>query len=70
MATNTTSRITWLGLTVVLILSRNALTQAKESAMAQQTFYPTVKVDGLSIFYPEAGPKDGPTVVHEDTEVQ
>ena len=28
-------RITWLGLIVVLILSRNVLAQSKESAMAQ-----------------------------------
>ena len=29
--------------------------------MEQQVFYRTVKVDGLSIFYREAGPKDAPT---------
>ena len=28
--------------------------------MAQHTSYRTVKVDGLSIFYREAGPKDAP----------
>jgi len=26
-------------------------------------FYRTVKVDGLAMFYREAGPKDGPTIV-------
>src|SRR3982750_257699 len=26
------------------------------------TFYRTVQVDGVSIFYREAGPKDGPTI--------
>jgi pimeloyl-ACP methyl ester carboxylesterase len=31
--------------------------------MAQQVFYHTVKVDGFSIFYREAGPKDAPTIV-------
>jgi pimeloyl-ACP methyl ester carboxylesterase len=56
-------RITWLGLIVVLILSRNALAQSQESAMAQHTSYRTVKVDGLSIFYREAGPKDAPTLL-------
>jgi pimeloyl-ACP methyl ester carboxylesterase len=37
--------------------------QAKEKAMEQQVFYRTVKVDGLSIFYREAGPKDAPAIV-------
>jgi len=58
-----TPRITWLGLLVVLVLSRNALAQSKESAMAQHTLYRTVKVDGLSIFSREAGPKDAPTLL-------
>jgi pimeloyl-ACP methyl ester carboxylesterase len=31
--------------------------------MDQQVFYRTVKVDGLSIFYREAGPKDAPTLL-------
>jgi pimeloyl-ACP methyl ester carboxylesterase len=56
-------RITWLGLMVVVILSRNALAPSKESAMAQHTSYRTVKVDGLSLFYREAGPKDAPTLL-------
>jgi pimeloyl-ACP methyl ester carboxylesterase len=34
-----------------------------DKAMAQQVFYHTVKVDGFSIFYREAGPKDAPTIV-------
>jgi pimeloyl-ACP methyl ester carboxylesterase len=34
-----------------------------DKAMAQQVFYRTVKVDGLSIFYREAGPKDAPTIL-------
>ena len=32
-------------------------------AMEQQVFYRTVKVDGLSIFYREAGSKDAPTIL-------
>jgi pimeloyl-ACP methyl ester carboxylesterase len=56
-------RITWLGLIVVLILTRNALAQPKESGMGQHTSYRTVKVDGLSVFYREAGPKDAPTLL-------
>jgi len=31
--------------------------------MEQQVFYRTVKVDGLSIFYRETGPKDAPTIL-------
>jgi pimeloyl-ACP methyl ester carboxylesterase len=31
--------------------------------MAQQVFYRSVQVDGLSIFYREAGPKDAPTIL-------
>ncbi|HEX3593473.1 MAG TPA: alpha/beta fold hydrolase, partial [Polyangiaceae bacterium] len=35
----------------------------KGSHMANKTSYRTVKVDGLSIFYREAGPKDAPTLL-------
>ena len=31
--------------------------------MSNSVSYRTVKVDGLSIFYREAGPKDGPTIL-------
>lgn len=31
--------------------------------MEQQVFYRTVKVDGLTIFYRETGPKDAPTIL-------
>src|ERR1700726_695034 len=31
--------------------------------MSDSVFYRTVKIDGLSIFYREAGPKDGPTIL-------
>ena len=37
--------------------------QKKDRPMEQQVFYRTVKVDGLSIFYREAGPKDAPTIL-------
>jgi pimeloyl-ACP methyl ester carboxylesterase len=37
--------------------------QKKDKAIEQQVFYRTVKVDGLSIFYREAGPKDAPTIL-------
>ncbi len=37
--------------------------QKKERVMEQPVFYRTVKVDGLSIFYREAGPKDAPIIL-------
>jgi pimeloyl-ACP methyl ester carboxylesterase len=37
--------------------------QTKDKSMEQQVFYRTVKVDGLSIFYREAGPKDAPVIL-------
>ena len=57
------SKIIWLALLAALIPSLNAIAQSKESAMAQQTLYRTVKVDGLSIFYREAGPPNAPTIL-------
>ena len=35
----------------------------KDQTMEQPIFYRTVEVDGLSIFYREAGPKDAPTIL-------
>jgi pimeloyl-ACP methyl ester carboxylesterase len=37
--------------------------QTKDKAMEKRVFYRTVKVNGLSIFYREAGPKDGPVIL-------
>ncbi|MGH9394649.1 MAG: alpha/beta fold hydrolase [Terriglobales bacterium] len=37
--------------------------EVMESAMAALTRYRTTKIDGLSIFYREAGPKDAPTLL-------
>ena len=37
--------------------------QRKESRMNQPTFYRTLQVDGLSIFYRESGQKDAPTIL-------
>ena len=53
----------WLSQVAMLILCGNVLSQSKESAMAQHISYRTVNVDGLSIFYREAGPKDAPTIL-------
>jgi pimeloyl-ACP methyl ester carboxylesterase len=53
----------WSGLVVAVILSRSLSAQSKESTMVQHTAYRTVNVDGLSIFYREAGPLDAPTIL-------
>jgi len=55
--------VSWLCLVAMFIPCGNALAQAKESAMARHVLYRSVKVDGLSIFYREAGPKDAPTLL-------
>jgi pimeloyl-ACP methyl ester carboxylesterase len=50
---------------VALSLEFLALGQVngKEPTMAHPTLYRTIKVDGLSIFYRETGPKDAPTIL-------
>jgi pimeloyl-ACP methyl ester carboxylesterase len=40
-----------------------ARAQAKERPVKHPTFYRTIQVDGLCIFYREAGPKDAPTIL-------
>jgi pimeloyl-ACP methyl ester carboxylesterase len=50
-------------LAVALATTLGMEAQKKDNAMAQQVFYRTVTVDGLSIFYREAGPKDAPTIL-------
>src|SRR5260221_14091946 len=56
-------RMTGFSLAAMLILSGNILVQSKGPVMAQHVSYRTVKVDGLSIFYREAGPKDAPPLL-------
>jgi pimeloyl-ACP methyl ester carboxylesterase len=50
-------------LAVLLATTFGMGAKTKEKAMEQQVFYRTVKVDGLSIFYREAGPKHAPTIL-------
>ncbi len=50
-------------LMLVLTTTSGINAQKKDKAMEQQVFYRTVKVDGLSIFYREAGPKGAPTIL-------
>src|SRR6266404_3330053 len=49
----------------VVFASFQLLPQAhgKDRPMEHPTFYRTAQIDGLSIFYREAGPKDGPTLL-------
>src|SRR6202789_3449642 len=50
-------------LALVLTITSGMDAQNKDGAMEPQVFYRTVKVDGLNIFYREAGPKDAPTIL-------
>jgi pimeloyl-ACP methyl ester carboxylesterase len=55
-----------MGLAVYSIFASIQLlgqTQRKEGSMEYPTFYRTTKIDGLTIFYREAGPKDAPTIL-------
>jgi pimeloyl-ACP methyl ester carboxylesterase len=40
-----------------------AQAQGKERFMKHPTFYRTIQIDGLSVFYREAGPKDAPVLL-------
>ena len=54
-----------LAIVVAITMSMDAQKKDKAmgQAMEQQVFYRTVKVDGLSVFYREAGPKGAPTIL-------
>ena len=52
-----------LFLVVLASLPSLAHAQGKERPVKQPTLYRTIQVDGLSIFYREAGPKDAPTLL-------
>jgi pimeloyl-ACP methyl ester carboxylesterase len=46
------------------LASSNLLAQSKEkNSVEHPTFYRTIEIDGLSIFYREAGPKDAPALL-------
>jgi pimeloyl-ACP methyl ester carboxylesterase len=47
----------------VMLVSTAGPIQGKEPAMEHPTFYRTTEIDGLSIFYREAGPKDAPVLL-------
>src|SRR6187399_3234170 len=56
-------RLAWLVLMALHITPRALIARSKESAVTHHVSYRTVTVDGLSIFYREAGPKDAPTIL-------
>jgi pimeloyl-ACP methyl ester carboxylesterase len=63
MRTTTWLRRTLAALAFVLATTLGVNAQRKGTTMESQVFYRTVSVDGLSIFYREAGPKDAPTIL-------
>src|ERR1700674_3831478 len=48
---------------LLAIFHLRAQAQGKERSVKHPTFYRTIQVDGLSVFYREAGPKDAPTLL-------
>jgi pimeloyl-ACP methyl ester carboxylesterase len=56
-------RTTAAQISLVMLASFQLFAQGKERPMEHATFYRTTQIDGLSIFYREAGPKDAPTIL-------
>jgi pimeloyl-ACP methyl ester carboxylesterase len=63
-------QVSHIGLVVSVMLATFELpvqaqekAQGKERPVEHSTFYRTTQIDGLSIFYREAGPKDAPTLL-------
>ena len=56
-------RVALLVSVIVSIFQSPVGAEGRNTPMEQQVFYRTVKVDGLSIFYREAGPKDAPVIL-------
>src|SRR5580693_7704907 len=48
---------------ILALFQRPAHARGKESPVKHQTFYRKIPVDGLSVFYREAGLKDAPTLL-------
>jgi hypothetical protein len=51
-----------LAISLLLTSSQLPAQSGEEHPVQHPTFYRTVQIDGLSIFYREAGPKDAPTL--------
>src|SRR6202043_2563922 len=59
-------KVSRMVLAIALVLSifqLPARAQGKEELLKHSTVYRTIQVDGLSVFYREAGPKDAPTLL-------
>ena len=56
-------RQTFLVLFIITMIGYTAAYAAEETTSSSQTLHKTVKIDGLDIFYREAGPKDAPTIL-------
>src|ERR1700722_13544234 len=59
-------RVPWMAMVISVMLALFQLlsqTHGKEHSMQDPIFYRTIQVDGLSIFYREAGRKDAPTLL-------
>ena len=63
MRPDTKARAAFLASLMFLSSPPLARAQGKGPPVEHPTFYRTVQVDGLSIFYREAGPKDAPTIL-------
>jgi hypothetical protein len=57
------SRMALVASVMLAPLQLQAQAQGKECPVEHPTFYRTTQIDGLSIFYREAGPKDAPALV-------
>ena len=57
------SRMVLVGSLMIAIIQLPAYAQGKEAPLKHSTVYRTIQIDGLSIFYREAGPKDAPTLL-------
>jgi hypothetical protein len=53
----------FLRMSLVLTSSQLLAQSGDEHSMQHPTFYRSVQVDGLSIFYRAAGPKNAPTLL-------
>src|ERR1700686_4399578 len=59
-------QVFWMAMVISVMLASFQLpaqTHEKEPSMQDSTFYRTIHIDGLSIFYREAGRKDAPTIL-------
>jgi pimeloyl-ACP methyl ester carboxylesterase len=53
-----------LALSLILtVIQFTAHAQQEKSSMKNKTFYRALKIDGISVFYREAGPKNAPTLL-------